>query len=151
MVGNRCETENSVSDPYCAEWKNGKCNKCALGAYFGPSGACLTVDPLCMTWSDTNGACRSCYPSFELSNGKCIVSTKNNYDPNCAKFSSKGECTQCSRGFYFNANSVCTQVDPLCASFDSKFARCLACYPGYKTSSGKCVEDIQAISDLNCA
>lgn len=151
LANKKCEKDSSgVSDLNCAEWLNGKCSKCAFGAYFGPTGACTLVDPLCMTWNDANGACKSCYPSFELSNGKCIASTKN-YDQNCAKFTSKGECTQCSRGFYFNANSICTQVDPLCASFDSKFGRCLTCYPGYKVSNGKCLEDVQAISDLNCA
>lgn len=99
-----------------------------------------------------NGACKSCYPSFELNNGKCVVSNnKDNFDVNCAKFSNKGDCTQCSRGFYFNAKNVCTQVDPLCANFDSKTVSCLGCYAGYKLSNGKCVEDVQGISDLNCA
>lgn len=55
-------------------------------------------------------------------------------------------------GFYFSAANVCTQVDPLCSSFDSKFTRCYTCYPGYKVSSaGKCIEDSQVLSDLNCA
>lgn len=75
------------------------------------------------------------YLSFDLINGQCIPSKKDNIDQNCNKFNAKGVCTQCSMGFYFSAANVCTQVDPLCSSFDSKFARCYTCYPGYKVSS----------------
>ncbi len=71
-------------------------------------------------------------------------------DPNCAKFN-KNECIQCSRGFYFNSNKICTQVDPLCAGFDSKTGQCFNCYTGYKIEQGKCLEDPQAVSDLACA
>ena len=86
-----------------------------------------------------------------MNNGKCVVSSNANFDANCAKFTNKGECTQCSRGFYFNDKKVCTQVDPQCANFDSKSARCLGCYSGYKISDGKCDIDVQGVSDLNCA
>ena len=152
MNGIKCEKDESVvTDPYCAEWKNGKCSKCSFGSYFGTSGLCTTIDPLCQTWNEANGVCRTCYPSFELNNGKCVVSSNSNFDANCAKFTNKGECTQCSRGFYFNEKNVCTQVDPQCANFDSKNARCLGCYSGYKISDGKCTIDVQGVSDLNCA
>ena len=127
-----------MSDPNCAEWKNGMCMRCSFGSYFSPSGACAMVDPLCQTWDDRTGACRSCYPSFELAGSKCVPSKADKLDPNCAQFN-KGVCTRCSKGFYFGANNLCTQVDPLCQTFDSKFGKCLSCFNGYKLDNGRCL------------
>lgn len=135
----RCEKdETAISDTNCAEWRNGKCIKCSFGSFFGSNGVCKLVDALCSTWSEATGDCTSCYPSFELNSGKCIPSKNQNLDPNCAKFA-RNECVQCSKGFYFNSDKLCTQVDPLCASFDSKSGQCFNCYIGYKINQGKCV------------
>lgn len=121
----------NLTDLNCAEFKNGKCTKCSFGSFFNRNGVCQSVDPLCQTWNEVTGDCQSCYPSFEINSGKCVPSKVDNLDQNCAKFTNS-KCVQCSRGFYFNANKVCTQIDPLCSTFDSKSSQCFSCYTGYK-------------------
>jgi hypothetical protein len=67
-------------------------------------------------------------------------------DPNCVMY--KGtKCLHCSYQYYFGKNGICTPINPLCLSFDSRARVCRACYPGYALVHGQCIAEI---SDPNC-
>jgi len=76
---------------------------------------------------------------FALVNGSCIVQISSSSDPNCKLFDSDSKCVNCSRGFYFNNNHVCTEIDPKCKSFNIETLICGACYSGYELSGNTCV------------
>ena len=74
------------------------------------------------------------------------------FDVGCKKFDSNGTCTECSKGYYFNSNKVCTQVDPSCKTFDFQGKVCTECYSGYKINAGACIKETTIeLIQKNCA
>lgn len=62
-------------------------------------------------------------------------------------------CLQCSNGWAFNANKVCTAVSDQCKAWDSN-GLCTACFKGYDLKSGSCVaspSNNAKPSDIGCA
>ena len=47
-------------NPGCASFTNNLCNSC-LDRYYLLNNICLPVNPLCLTYNQTNGNCLSCY------------------------------------------------------------------------------------------
>lgn len=87
LEGTTClETTSAVTDQYCKTWQGSVCLECSFGAFFLSSGVCAVANPLCKTFSQSNGQCLSCYNSFELSGGDCVKSVSSLSDPNCAEF-----------------------------------------------------------------
>lgn len=154
LRNDNCFVENkTVSDDNCKTWRDDVCVECAFGAYFSPSRICTLADPLCRTFDNTNGACLSCYDSFELIGIRCIKSEiKDVSDVNCAEFS-QGACTKCSVGFIFNSNRVCSQVSSDCKTFVAASGLCSSCYFGFDLANGICVKGVNDVSsiDKNCA
>jgi hypothetical protein len=97
LVGGNCilgDDKNSAIDPNCAAFAAGACVRCSKNFYFGVNGACLAVNPLCQTFDPTNGNCLSCYQSYTISSGTCILDP-NGSDEKCASWF-EGICTSCS-------------------------------------------------------
>jgi hypothetical protein len=149
----------SYNQPLCNTFDStGKCTKCATGAYFN-NGVCVQANANCQTFSQTNGWCLSCYAGYSLQVGQCVLiplCPANNApsDLLCASWSGN-TCLKCSVNAYFN-NGVCTQVNPLCMTFDSSNGNCLSCYNGYTLYNGYCAinqvsPNNTAPSDLLCA
>jgi hypothetical protein len=96
--------------PNCAEYVNGQCTKCSFRFVRASDGVCEPVNPLCATW-DLSGACLTCYPGYEICENGCIMTEscapEGTYDPNCRN-TVNGVCQQCSQGYYFNQNGICT-------------------------------------------
>lgn len=125
--------------PNCAEYLNGVCTKCSFRFVRGLDGVCEPVNPLCATWSN-NGACLTCYSGYQICESGCIMSEScapsGTYDPNCRN-TTNGICQQCSIGYYFNQNGICTQVNPFCKTSNNQ-GDCLSCYAGYGLSNRNC-------------
>jgi len=131
------------TDLLCSRWNAGVCVSCATAAYFS-NGVCVASDPLCKTFDNTNGWCRSCYVGYVLSGGKCVkapdAAPEGPSDLLCAKWFN-GVCTQCSRWAY-PKNGVCVQANPQCKTFDNTNGWCTSCYAGYDLTNGDCVAQI---------
>lgn len=120
---------------------------------------CTQVNPNCKTFDNNNGWCTTCYAGYSLQSGNCVLipitpDTGAPGDLLCAVWNGN-VCTKCSVNAWFN-NGVCTQVNPLCKTFDSTNGACLTCYQGYAVSYGNCAlvqvgPDNTAPSDLLCA
>ncbi len=58
----------------------------------------------------------------------------------------------CSKGYYFDSNKVCKQLDPNCKSYDQTKYVCSDCYFGYILTNNSCIRDtIITIQEGNCA
>ena len=113
---------------------------CSKGYYFDANKVCQQIDVFCKTFDYTNNICTACYMGFSLINGSCIVSNSTSVaDPNCRSFNKDNVCLNCSNGYYFNQEKVCTQVNPNCKTFDYSTLLCTQCYNGFELSSGNCV------------
>lgn len=125
--------------PNCAEYVNGACTRCSFRFIRAADGVCEPVNPLCASW-DSNGACLTCYSGYEICENGCIMTEscapEGTYDPNCRN-TVNSICQECSFGYYFNQNGICTEVNPFCRSNDGK-GNCLSCYAGYALSNGIC-------------
>lgn len=95
----------------------------------------------------------ACFSGFSLVNGSCNFNPdKPLYDVNCKTFDNNGKCLNCSKGFYFNANGICTQLDPNCKTYDLKTYVCNDCYAGYNLTNGSCArENVNTTLQGNCA
>lgn len=126
--------------PNCAGYNNGVCTQCSFRFIRAADGVCEPVNPLCASW-DTNGACLTCYPGYEICENGCIMSEscapEGTYDPNCRN-TVNGICQNCSQGYYFNQNGICTEISPFCRTNDGR-GNCLTCYAGYALNAGSCV------------
>ena len=143
------QEEGPNTNPFCAEWREGVCQRCAKGSYFGPSGICTVVDPNCKeTQGDT---CLSCYNGYTLQENTCVKSTvEETSDPLCAEWLDE-ICVKCSDGSFVNTDGRCALVDPLCKTYDLLNGACLSCYQGFSLEGTKCVEsEQQEVSDPNC-
>jgi hypothetical protein len=130
---------SSNLNPYCQTFLNSTCLNCSKGYYFDSNKICQQIDPLCKIFDYNNTICTSCYLGFTLVNGSCSVSDATSpSDPNCKSFDSNNVCITCSKGYYFNQNKVCTQVNSECKTFDYTKLVCTACYNGYDLVAGNC-------------
>ena len=57
----------------------------------------MPVNPLCRDYN-SNGECTSCYPSFRVSDGKCILAPTQ--DPNCKSSTIDGVCMECFTSYF---------------------------------------------------
>jgi hypothetical protein len=48
-------------------------------------------------------------------------------------------CLQCADRFFLNYNGICSSVDPLCNTYDTKSGNCTSCYLGYLIHDGVCI------------
>jgi hypothetical protein len=142
------QTTQTSTDPLCQSYDStGVCQSCVWRSVFNAQGICTQVNPQCNTFSQTSGACLSCYSGYALNNGNCYVSqnqssgqtqTSVSSDPNCLKTGQNGQCLQCSFRFFINSNGICQQVSDQCNTFSSN-GNCTLCYKGFVLlSNGAC-------------
>lgn len=147
------------SDLNCANYDaSAKCTKCAAGSYL-KNGKCTQYNPNCKTADQNSGDCLSCYVGYSVQAGQCVLVplVPDNTAPSdllCARWQGT-VCQQCSASAYFS-NGVCTQVNPLCKTFDSTNGACTSCYAGYNLNNGDCAaapqtQDNSAPADKLCA
>lgn len=155
LKGGKCvkDTNNSVTDPFCANFQNGICLSCSKGYYFYADGECSAVSSLCKTYDAINGNCLSCFAGFSLSGYLCVPSNDTTRDPNCQSFANNtNACLACSSGYFFNVNGICALANPLCRTWNSSNGNCLTCYSGYAINGSNCIVDVNhTSSDVNCA
>jgi hypothetical protein len=150
---NCLKANRSITDQNCKKWNGPICEECSFGAFFKPDGTCALADAICRTFDPINGACTSCYDSFELSGNTCVKSTVDvaSIDPNCAQFKGK-VCEKCSKNFYFGSNGLCTAVNPLCNGYNPLNGACTGCFESFVLNGRDCIEDTAfKLSDPNCA
>lgn len=144
--------DGSALNPFCQKFENGACSKCSNGYYFDSQLICQLIDPLCKKFDETKGVCLGCYMGFSLVNNNCLVpESLSTDDLNCQKFDDAGICVNCSKGYYFNVNKVCTQIDPKCKSFNVTSLLCTACYPGYALVNNNCEVSVVQSQSSACA
>ena len=139
-------------NPYCAEWKDTFCLRCAQGTIFDRFGICTLLDSNCKEYQSQTSICKACYDGYTLENGFCVkAAIQAVSDPNCNSFEN-GVCTKCSSGFYFNEKRFCTKIDDSCKAFNFIRLRCMECYSGYQlNSAGECIKFVEEVTDINCA
>ena len=117
------------------------CLQCSNGWTFNSNKVCTPVSDQCKAW-DSKGLCTSCFKGYDLRNGNCVFSSFNNAKPSdsgCGKWDWDNQvCLECSKGWVFNANKVCTPVSDQCKTWDSA-GLCTSCFSGYIISDNKCV------------
>jgi proprotein convertase subtilisin/kexin type 5 len=120
------------------------------------NGVCTQVNPNCRLSDENNGQCLTCYVGYSVQAGQCLLvpSAPDNEAPSdilCAQWKGK-TCVKCSESSYFNGG-LCTQVNPLCKTFDNNNGACLSCYSGYILLNSDCVlaPDNKAPADILCA
>jgi hypothetical protein len=120
-------------DPNCNKYEGNNCVKCSFGFYLNKaSNLCTILNPLCKTSDVDTGACKSCYPGYEIQGNGCAKSILSSAIPNCNQIDSDtGKCKKCSSGYYFDKNDNCIQSDPSCLEFNYSLRLCVKCYPGY--------------------
>jgi hypothetical protein len=153
LAGGRCSlnTNTQPSDLLCRKWNNaGVCIECS-GHAFLRQNMCVAVDALCRTFERQNGNCISTYAGYNLQNGRCVVIPPNagyqNTNQYCAIWDGQ-ICRQCAQSTYFNANRICTPVNPYCAT-TSPSGQCLSCYNGFALKNNNCTVDNTTINVSN--
>lgn len=145
------------SDVGCSkwDWDNQICVQCSNGWAFNDNKVCMPVSDQCKSW-DSTGVCTSCFKGYDLKSGSCVSSSFNNAQPSdlgCGKWDWDSQiCLQCSKGWTFNANKICTAVSDQCKTWDSA-GLCSSCFKGYDLKNGSCVFSIfntARPSDLGC-
>lgn len=102
------------------------------------NGVCTNVDPLCKAFNSTNGFCQSCFNGYTLTDNKCVLNLDNTFFAgNLCRLWNNGRCIECSQRAV-DVNGVCTEVNPLCNSFDHQ-GNCLTCFSGYLLQNNNCV------------
>lgn len=146
-----CEVSNAGNTAAgCSQFNNSVCVKCSNGYYFDSNRTCTLADTLCKGFDQNNGDCLSCYAGYKLANGRCNVDNSSNLNPFCQTFAN-GTCVACSKGYYFDSNKICQQIDPLCKTFDYNTNTCTACYMGFTLANNSCsVSNNDLPSDPNC-
>jgi hypothetical protein len=148
-----CVKSVTVSgDPNCKTFDKGVCVECAKGAIFNSQGVCIVVDPSCLSYNDSTGACTACYSGYSISGRTCVLSnTTSSHDPNCRTFLTADVCSECSKRYFINGLGRCQLVSPLCNNYDATTGSCLTCYPGYELQGAACAEGSPTTIDPNCA
>jgi hypothetical protein len=151
VVNNCCELASQ--DSGCAVWNGNVCSVCSKGWWKNANGVCQVVSDLCSTWSESTGACLSCYGGYVLNGGVCEINTNPFNGGNnllCGTWNGT-QCLKCSRRAYFNNQGICVAVSDQCATFDPLNGNCLSCYGGYSLSAGVCSKSaVSTPSDLGC-
>ena len=135
--------DKKPTDGGCGKWNwdDQICLECSQGWNFDSKGVCKIVNDQCKSW-DSAGLCTACFKGYELRNGSCLFSSLNNAKPSdsgCAKWDWDNQvCLECSNGWTFNANKVCTPASDQCKKWDSA-GLCTACFKGYDLRNGSCV------------
>ena len=132
-------TPASPLNPFCSQFNGTACTQCSKGYYLSNS-ECLLIDPLCKSFGLSSLRCEQCYIGFDLkSDGTCVVSeTSASTTEGCAQFNNS-LCVRCSKGYYFENNTTCRAIDPLCKTFDLERSVCTTCYVGFQLESNSCV------------
>lgn len=82
------------TDPNCARYDSANnCLQCSFRYYFNSNGVCTKVSDQCRTWSNTTGACLTCYDGYRLYGSTCILGVSN-----CATYSGVS-CVTCVTGY----------------------------------------------------
>lgn len=138
-------------DPYCNQYKDQVCVKCATRTYYDSSSKrCIQIDSNCKLWNDW-GICSACYEGYYIVNQRecrllypevAVTQLKSNLnsDVNCRASDSNGVCTQCIWRFVLNqTNKTCIKVNDLCKTWSETTALCTSCYGGYSLNgNGEC-------------
>jgi len=94
------------------------------------------ANDLCQNFNDFNGHCTSCYVGYALDepSGQCLASSTAN--ANCLKTDPNTTlCTNCTKGNFLDAQSVCQPIDQFCSNFNHPARVCDACFKGYRLDS----------------
>jgi len=132
------DSTNNYIDPNCASFTNNVCVKCSKNYYFGIKGLCILANPLCQTFDPTNGKCLTCFQSYVLNKGECIIDANNTAtDPNCASWLD-GICVLCAPRTFINSKGLCENVNINCGTYKITDGSCTSCYPGFDLANGVC-------------
>jgi hypothetical protein len=99
----------------------------------------VPVSEQCKTHDAKSGECTGCYKGYDLVNGSCVVSSRNDRpsDPGCADWNWDAQvCLSCSK-YYVLKNGTCESVSLLCRTYDDNGA-CTSCFGGYTLGNGAC-------------
>jgi hypothetical protein len=95
----------TYTDPNCAKYdSDNNCLQCSFRYYFNSNRICTKISDQCNTWSDSTGACTSCYVGFRLFASTCVLGV-----PNCASYSGT-VCIGCDSGFNLSGGSCIKNV-----------------------------------------
>jgi hypothetical protein len=138
-----CSYVSLPKDPYCASFSGTICLKCYTGYYIdgnGVTGKCVPGNQYCANYTtDGTGKCGSCWPSYTIQNGNCVVASNLNTprDPFCSKFvSATTTCISCYVGYFVNVNvdGRCAPANQYCATYSMLGGACTSCYNPYRLS-----------------
>jgi hypothetical protein len=130
---------------------NGQCKVCSTRYYLDIDYICQPVNPQCLTYDSSNGACLSCYPGFGVLEGTCLpgLVTKT-FDSNCNTFNGS-ICIKCSSGYFINQKGICQAVSPSCKTFNPSNGACTSCFPGFDVQIDGTCQIGKAIATIaNC-
>lgn len=145
LANGNCTISEQWSDSHCARFENNACVACANDSFLNAqTGYCQQISPLCRSSDRNTGACLSCYNGYDLSNGLCVLGRDTIYTDSLCRAWSNGQCRECSTRAY-SINGVCTQVDPLCQTFNPTNGFCLSCFRGYNLVDNKCVLNLNNV------
>ncbi|CAD8105658.1 unnamed protein product [Paramecium sonneborni] len=113
-----------------------ECIDCLDGYYFY-NNQCLLCDPSCKTCKNKSDFCTSCYPGFQLSNGKCPQCIDQNCQ-SCRQYCSLCNhllddlyiCKTCLPGYYL-IDQECHPCSSNCKTCSIKSDQCTSCFEGY--------------------
>lgn len=148
---NQCSEKAPVAgDAGCSEFKDNICVKCSEGYYFNDLKKCQLIPVTCQNFDIPSRACKGCYPGYSLNVQKqCVEADSEAIDPFCKSFKD-GNCIECAKGTFFNAQKKCQVLDPLCRTFNPADGACTACYPGYEIKGKTCAVSTKTVGDVNC-
>ena len=151
LLNGECKIEAAPQNQGCAEFVEGKCEKCSQGYYFGQGDDCLLANTLCRTFDQSNGDCLSCFAGFRLEGRDCVEDEGSSLNPFCAEFDANNTCIRCSSGYYFDNDKVCQLINPLCKTFDFEINSCAECFVGFELKDGNCELGPEgSVIDPNC-
>jgi hypothetical protein len=104
---------------------------------------CILNAKSCRKINDIYGNCSSCYSSYTLTAGSCVLCPFTGcVAANASVVNNTCTCTLCNSGYYLNAGS-CTACTTLqCATCPSN--TCSNCLTGYYLSVGSCLSTVVA-------
>jgi hypothetical protein len=132
----------SNGDLYCAQFAplpSTNCVRCYQGYYIngnGVTGKCTLGSYTCASFTTVgNGLCASCWPSYILSAGNCILPAS--LDPYCSQFvPSTTTCLSCYAGYYVNTPGTgkCLPANLYCGTYNMIGGACTSCWSPYRLS-----------------
>jgi hypothetical protein len=135
-------TSSISSDPNCQVPSNNGCQQCYFSYYFNSTlQKCMTVNPLCQTWTNQN-LCLTCYAGYSLTlNGNCIItgSGSSTSSTSTSSVSNSGSSSNANSG---SGSTTITQTttssissDPNCQVPGIGNNGCQQCYFSYYFNS----------------